>query len=94
MVDDDKKSQASLKPFAVSVADTARILDCGESTVWEKLAKGELHARKDGVRTKILMASIERHVETWPRAKFEPLKPRQRAARVVRRSRQRDSLTP
>jgi hypothetical protein len=74
MMDDSKQPQ--LKPFAVSVTEAARITASGESTIWEKLAKGELDAVKDGGRTKVTMASIERHVASWPKAKFQPLKPR------------------
>ena len=72
----EEETKASIKPYAVSVAKAAQILDSGESTIWEKLAKGQLTACKDGVRTKILMASIERHIATWPKAEFKPLKPR------------------
>jgi excisionase family DNA binding protein len=78
----------------VSVSEAARLTDSGESTIWEKLAKGELDAIKDGVRTKITMASIERHVASWPKAKFAPPKPRRRATHVARRPRQRESLAP
>jgi hypothetical protein len=91
-MDDNKQPQ--LKPFAVSVAEAARITDSGESTIWEKLAKGELDAVKDGVRTKVTMASLERHVASWPKAEFQPLKPRRRATHIVRRPRPRESLTP
>jgi hypothetical protein len=90
----DDNKQLQLKPFAVSVAEAARITDSGASTIWEKLAKGELDAVKDGVRTKVTMVSIERHVASWPKAKFQPLKPRRRATDVVHRPRQRDSLRP
>ena len=78
MIDDSK-----FKPFAVSVSAAARIIGSGKSTIWEKLAKGELDAVKDGRRTKVILASIERHVASWPRAKFQPHKPRRhvRAAR-------------
>jgi hypothetical protein len=38
------------------------------------------------------MASIERHVATRPKAKFQPLKPRRRATHIVRRP--RESLAP
>ena len=76
-----------LKPLLVSVAEAARLTDAGESTIWDLLAKGELDAVKDGARTKILMASIERHVATRPKAKFQPLKPRRRATHIVRRPR-------
>ena len=77
----ERDAKASLKPFVLSVAETARLLGCGESTVWEKLARGQLIAVKDGCRTKILMSSIERHAASWPRAQFQPFKPRARTAR-------------
>ena len=89
-MDDNKQ----LKPLLASVSEAARLIDAGESTIWDLLAKGELDAVKDGARTKILMASIERHVASRPKARFQPLKPRRRATHVVRRSRQRASLTP
>jgi excisionase family DNA binding protein len=88
----DDNNQPQLKPFFVSVAEAARLTDAGESTIWDLLAKGELTAVKDGARTKILMASIERHVATRPKAKF--LKPRRRAIHAARRPRPRESLTP
>ena len=88
----DDNNQPQLKPFFVSVAEAARLTDAGESTIWDLLAKGELTAVKDGARTKILMASIERHVATRPKAKFQPLKPRRRATHVARRP--REFLTP
>jgi hypothetical protein len=75
----NENSPAGLRPFAVSVSKAAKLLDSGESTVWAKLARGDLEAIKDGARTKVTLASIERHVSTWPRAKF--LKPRPRVAR-------------
>jgi hypothetical protein len=86
---DDEKQPATIKPFALSVPATAVFINSGKSTVWEKLARGELEAVKDGARTKVTMASIERHVTSWPPAKFHPLKPRRRATHVVRRPRQR-----
>jgi hypothetical protein len=91
---DDEKPQATIKPFALSVPATAAFTDSGESTIWEKLARGALEAVKDGTRTKVTMASIERHVASLPPAKFHPLKPRRRATHVARRPRPRGSETP
>jgi hypothetical protein len=76
-----EQERDSIKPYAVSVAKAAHILDAGESTIWEKLAKGELTALKDGVRTKVLMESIERHVASWPKAQFKPPPNRPRRTR-------------
>jgi hypothetical protein len=76
---DHEREAVTLRPLAVSVAKAALILNSGESTIWEKLARGELDAIKDGTRTKITMASIERHAASWPKAQFKPLKPRREA---------------
>jgi hypothetical protein len=81
-----------LEPFALSPKETAVYENCGISVVYERLARGEYAALKDGTRTKILVASIKRRREGLPQAKFQPLKPRRRAAHIVRRP--RESLTP
>jgi hypothetical protein len=65
----------------LSVRDTALVEDCGESVVWERLARGEYEAIKDGTRTKILPESIRRRRASLPRAEFKPPKPRTRARR-------------
>jgi hypothetical protein len=97
MPTEQPKSMASvavmpLEPFALSPKETAVYENCGVSVVYERLARGEYAAVKDGTRTKILVASIKRRREDLPQAKFQPLKPRRRD--IVRRPRQRDSLTP
>src|SRR5260370_26723617 len=68
-MDDNKQPQ--LKPFAVSVAEAARITDSGESTIWEKLAKGELDAVKDGVRTKVTMAASSSPLASFSQMRSE-----------------------
>jgi hypothetical protein len=75
-----------LEPFALSPKETATIENCGVSVVYERLARGEYEAVKDGTRTKILVESIKRRRASLPKAMFQPLKPR--------RPRQRESLRP
>jgi hypothetical protein len=74
---------SDLKPLAVSVDETARILGCGAATqrkqdaktkwrpgrssVYQMIQRGELEAFKDGTRTKITMESIERRLASLPR---------------------------
>jgi hypothetical protein len=83
-----------LEPFALSPRETAIYENCGVSVVYERLARGEYEAVKDGTRTKIVVASIKRRRAGLPRAKFQPLKPRRRATHIGHRPRQRGSLTP
>ena len=64
-----------LQPFAVSPKEAAVLENCGLSVVYERLARGEYAAIKDGRRTKILFESIERRRASLPRATFKPLAP-------------------
>jgi hypothetical protein len=87
MVEDDREEGATaLPPLLLSVSETARITNSGESTIWGKLAEGLLEAVKDGARTKVKYSSVERHYGALPAAKFLPPKPR--------RSAQRDDVLP
>jgi transposase len=51
---------------AVSPREAAEIEDCGKSVIYERLARGEYDAYKDGNRTKIILESIERRRATLP----------------------------
>jgi hypothetical protein len=68
-------SDESTKPFAVSVAEAARLQGHGRkpgggrNAIYEQIARGELEAIKDGVRTLITVASIERRIAGLPRIK-------------------------
>jgi hypothetical protein len=67
---------ARLEPYALSPKETAVVENCGVSVVYERLARGEYSAIKDGTRTKILVESIKRRRAGLPRAEYKPLKPR------------------
>jgi hypothetical protein len=62
-----------LEPFALSPKETGIVENCGESTVYERLARGEYDAVKDGTRTKITFESIKRRRAGLPRATYQPL---------------------
>jgi hypothetical protein len=55
-----------LKPFAVSPREAALLENCGRSLIYERLARGEYQAVKDGNRTKILVESIEKRRASLP----------------------------
>jgi len=59
---------AVVDPIFVSVAATAEILATSRSEVYQKLARGELEAVKDGARTKIIYASVKRAAAALPKA--------------------------
>jgi hypothetical protein len=65
-----------LEPFALSPKETAIVENCGVSVVYERLARGEYEAVKDGTRTKIVLESIKRRRAGLPKAKFQPPRPR------------------
>lgn len=67
-----------IEPYAISVRDCAIIENCGRSVVYERLARGEYEAIKDGSRTKIIVESIKRRRDSLPRAVFKPLPPRRK----------------
>jgi hypothetical protein len=71
MLDDEQ--QNLIEPFSLSVRQTMLAEHCGHTTVYERLARGEYEAVKDGNRTRILVASIQRRRANLPRAKFKPL---------------------
>jgi hypothetical protein len=71
-----------MEPFAVSVKTAARLEDAGVSTIWQRLARGEYDAVRDGNRTKILVESIKRR-----RASLPKFKPRERHIAIRRQAR-------
>jgi hypothetical protein len=76
-----------LEPFAISVKETAVYDNCGRSVVYERLARGEYEAIKDGTRTKIIVASIKRRRAGLSKATFKPLPPRTpRKRKIARKS--------
>jgi hypothetical protein len=58
--------EQSLKPYAVSPKEAARIENCGLTLIYDRLNAGEYDAVKDGKRTKILLASIEKRRASLP----------------------------
>ena len=66
--------------YALSPKETAIVDNCGLTVVYERLARGEYAAIKDGTRTKILTESIKsRRVNLRP-AEYKPLSPRHSVA--------------
>jgi len=55
---------AQVDPIFVSVAAAAEILATSRSEIYQKLARGELEAVKDGARTKIRYESVKRVAAT------------------------------
>lgn len=66
--------------FGLAPKETAVIENCGLSLVYQRLARGEYDAYKDGNRTKITVEFIKRRRESLPRAAYKPLSPRHSAA--------------
>ena len=65
----------AFKPLMVSIDDACILLGrkkTARSSIKLMLARGELDAVKDGERTLITMASIERRAASLPTAKFKP----------------------
>ena len=65
----------SIKPYAVSVAEAARLQGRGrkpgggKNAIYDQINRGELDAIKDGARTLITIESIERRQAALPRIK-------------------------
>jgi excisionase family DNA binding protein len=69
----------TIKPITLSVAECSRIIGISRSMIYEAIGRGELAAHKDGDRTLITMASIERRQAALPKAKIKPPKIRKKA---------------
>jgi hypothetical protein len=50
---------AALEPFAISIKETARSESCCVAAVYNRLARGEYVAVKDGRRTLVLWESVK-----------------------------------
>lgn len=68
-----------IEPLLVSVAEAANILASSKSEIYQRIARGELDAVKDGYRTKITFASLKRCAESRPKARIKLYVPRPRA---------------
>lgn len=82
-----------LRPLAVTIPKARSLLgDKARSEIYRCVSRGELDAVKDGRRTLIVVASIEKFMAALPRAKFTPLQPAldgQRRGRKPRTNRKR-----
>ncbi len=83
----DEKPQLELKPYAVPLPIAQKLLGGkGKGRIYEAIGRGELEAIKDGKRTLIILASIERRQKSLPPAdfkKYPPLQKRGRKSRTV-----------
>jgi len=59
---------ANVEPIFVSVAAAAEILATSRSEIYQRIARGELDAVKDGSRTKITYDSVKRVAAALPKA--------------------------
>jgi excisionase family DNA binding protein len=66
----------SVDPIFVSIAAAAEILDTSRSEIYQKIARAELEAVKDGARTKITFASVRRVASALPKAAIKLYVPR------------------
>src|SRR5262249_24298045 len=67
---------AHVEPIFVSVAAAAEILATSRSEIYQRIARGELEAVKDGSRTKITFESLKRIAATLPKANIKLYIPR------------------
>jgi excisionase family DNA binding protein len=58
----------NVEPIFVSVAAAAEILATSRSEIYQRIARGELDAVKDGARTKITYESVKRVAAALPKA--------------------------
>ena len=59
---------ANVEPIFVSVAAAAEILATSRSEVYQRIARHQLTAVKDGSRTKVTYDSVKRLAESLPKA--------------------------
>jgi hypothetical protein len=79
------------RPITVSIKDAQAITGISRSRVYELIGLGELDAVKDGDRTLITMASIERRQSALPRAQIKPPKPRKRRSATAPKGSEREA---
>jgi len=60
---------ANVEPIFVSVAAAAEILATSRSEIYQRIARGELDAVKDGSRTKVTYDSVKRMAAALPKAR-------------------------
>jgi len=62
------KASTATEPLFLSIADTADALATSRSEVYQRIARGELDAVKDGARTKVKFESGKRAAAALPKA--------------------------
>jgi excisionase family DNA binding protein len=65
-------------PLLISIATATEILNTSRSEIYQRLARGELEAVKDGARTKITYESAKRVAAALPKAQLKLYVPRTR----------------
>jgi len=69
---------AAVDPIFLSVTAAAEILATSRSEIYQRIARNELDAVKDGTRTKVTYASVKRAAESLPKARIKLYVPRNR----------------
>jgi excisionase family DNA binding protein len=54
------RAAVAVEPLAYTIIETARLLSCGRSLVYEEVRRGNLDLRKVGKASRITAASIHR----------------------------------
>ena len=60
--------KVSIEPIFLSISATAETLATSPSEIYQRLARGELTAVKDGSRTKVTYESVKRLADSLPKA--------------------------
>ena len=72
--------KVSIEPIFLSISATAETLATSPSEIYQRLARGELTAVKDGSRTKVTYDSVKRLAESLPKASVKLYARRKRTA--------------
>ena len=62
---------SQIEPLAVSAATACQILACSRTTLCDKIARGEIAARKNGKKLLIEISELKRFVAALPPAKLK-----------------------
>ena len=57
-------------PLAVSIIEAAKLSSLGRSSLYEAIGRGELHVKKAGRRSLILVDDLKAWVAALPNAKY------------------------
>jgi hypothetical protein len=63
--------KVSTEPIFLSISATAETLATSPSEIYQRLARGELTAVKDGSRTKVVYDSVKRLAASLPKARVK-----------------------